>query len=89
MDTQMICHFEVTDFTEWQTAFTADAEARREAGLTVLQIWRHADSTIHAFALLKVNDRKRAQAWISRSNALHSDDGNTVTGASHYFVETA
>lgn len=86
---QMICHFEVTNFSDWQTAFLADDEARRDAGLTVLQIWRDADSTTHAFALLSVNDRPRAEGWITRSNALHSDDANTVTHASHFFIETA
>jgi len=86
---QMICHFEVINFSDWQTAFAADDEARRDAGLSMLQIWRDADRTTHAFVLLDVNDRKRAQDWITRSNALHSDDANTVTNASHYFIETA
>ena len=86
---QMICHFEVTSFEAWHRAFDADDEARRDAGLGVLQIWRDADSTTHAFALLSVNDRPRAEAWITRSNALHSDDANTVTHASHFFIETA
>ncbi len=86
---QMIAHYEVTDFTAWQTAFAADDESRRDAGLGVLQIWRDADSTTHAFALMMVNDRARAEAWITRSNALHGDDGHTVTHASHFFIETA
>lgn len=86
---QMIAHFEVTDFDSWQAAFNADDEARRDAGLSVLQIWRDADSTTHAFVLMSVNDRPRAEGWITRSNALHSDDANTVTHASHFFIETA
>ena len=86
---QLICHFEVTAFDSWQTAFNADDEARRDAGLSVLQIWRDADSTTHAFALLSVNDRARAEGWITRSNALHSDDANTVTHASYFFIKTA
>lgn len=86
---QLIAHYEVTDFTAWQAAFTADDESRRDAGLSVLQIWRDADSTTHAFALLSVNDRAKANAWVARSNALQSDDAGTVTNASHYFIETA
>jgi len=86
---QLIAHYNVTDFTKWQTAFNGDDEARRDAGLGVLQIWRDADSTTHAFVLLSVNDRARAEAWIKRSDALHSDDGHTVTEASHFFIETA
>ncbi|WP_299028333.1 hypothetical protein [uncultured Sulfitobacter sp.] len=89
MNMQMICHFNVTDFDNWQTAFTADDEARRDAGLGVLQIWRDADSTTHAFVLLSVNDRPRAEQWITRSNALTSDDNSTVTHASHFFIQTA
>ncbi len=89
MNTQLICHFEVTKFDDWQTAFNADGEARRDAGLGVLQIWRDADSTTHAFALLSVNDRSRAETWITRSNALSSDDASTVTHANHFFIETA
>ncbi len=89
MNTQLICHFEVTKFDDWQTAFNADDEARRDAGLGVLQIWRDADSTTHAFALLSVNERSRAEMWITRSNALSSDDASTVTHASHFFIETA
>lgn len=86
---QMICHFEVTAFDAWKAAFDADAEARRDAGLGVLQIWRDADSTTHAFALLSVNDRARAGAWIERSSALTGDDAGTVTAQSYFFIETA
>jgi len=89
MSTQMICHFEVTSFEAWHRAFNSDNEARRDAGLSVLQIWRDADSTTHAFALLTVNDRAKADAWITRSNALSSDDDSTVLHASHFFIKTA
>lgn len=86
---QLICHFEVTAFDTWKSAFDADDEARRDAGLGVLQIWQEADNTAHAFVLLSVNDRDRAEKWIDRSNALRSDDGATVTSASYHFVKTA
>ena len=86
---QMICHFDVTDFAAWKDAFDADAEARRNAGLSVLQIWKHADSSTKASVLLDVNDRKKADDWLARSNALSSDDQGTVTGSTAYFVKSA
>lgn len=86
---QMICHYEVTDFSTWKAAFDADSEACRDAGLTVLQIWKHSDTNTHAFSLLDVNDRDKADAWLKRSNALSGDDKNTVTATSAYFVDTA
>ncbi|MEM5542564.1 hypothetical protein WNY61_07415 [Sulfitobacter sp. AS92] len=86
---QMICHFDVTDFVAWKNAFDADAEARRNAGLSVLQIWKHADSSTKASVLLDVNDRKKADDWLTRSNALSSDDKGTVTNATAVFVKSA
>lgn len=85
---QLIAHYTVTDFAGWQTAFAADDESRRDAGLSVLQIWRDADSPTRAFVLLSVSNRAKADAWITRSNALHFDDGHTVTQATHFFIET-
>lgn len=85
---QLICKFDLTDFDSWKRAFDADDEARRQAGLSVLQIWRVADDTERALVLLNVNDRARAKEWINRSDALQSDDGGTVTNATHHFVRT-
>lgn len=85
---QMIVHQEVTNFADWKAAFDHDTEARSTAGLTVLQVWKDASSNTHAFVLLKVNDRKRAEDWLKRINALDSDDGGTVTSSSAYFLET-
>lgn len=86
---QLICHYLVTAFSDWKTAFDNDSEARSAAGLTVLQIWQDADSDTHAFVLMTVNDRARAQGWIDRSAALVSDDNGTVTRATAFFIETA
>ena len=86
---QLICHYCVTAFDDFKAAFDDDAEARRNAGLTVLQIWRDADTDTHAFVLMELNDRPRAQDWIDRSSALVSDDKGTVTRATSYFIETA
>jgi len=86
---QMICHHEVTDFDAWKTAFDADAESRRSAGLTILQVWKHTDSTTHAFFLAEVNDRANAESWLKRSDALTVDDNATVTSASAYFLDPA
>ena len=86
---QLISHYFVTSFADWKAAFDADVEARRNAGLTTLQIWQDADSDTHAFVLQSVNDRTRAQAWIDRSMALVSDDASTVTRETHFFINTA
>lgn len=86
---QMIVHQTVNNFPDWKAAFDADAEARRDAGLTVLQIWKHADNDTDAFFLLEVNSRSRAEAWIKRIDALTGDDNGTVKTSSTHFIQTA
>ncbi len=85
---QLIIHQKVTNFTDWHTAFDNDAESRRNAGLTVLQVWKEQDSDTQAFVLLEVKDRAKAESWLSRSNALSTDDKGTVQTTSAYFLET-
>ena len=63
---QLICRFDTIDWPEWRAAFDAGAEARAVAGLSLMQLWRDADTPSAAVALFGVNDRARADAWIAR-----------------------
>lgn len=63
---QLIAHFEAENFDGWKTAFDDDSENRMQAGLTLLQMWREADSPGHPVCLFDVNDRARAQGWLDR-----------------------
>ncbi|MCA0939023.1 hypothetical protein CLG85_025835 [Yangia mangrovi] len=48
--------------------FDAEAEARAQAGLTLLQLWIEG-SAAH-WALFTVNDAEKAQAWMAQESAL-------------------
>ncbi|SFP32426.1 hypothetical protein [Tranquillimonas alkanivorans] len=67
---QLLCRFDTPDYDEWKKTFDADAEDRMNAGLTLLQLWRDADTPSAALALFEVNDRKRAQAWIEKETGF-------------------
>ncbi len=77
----LLLHIPTPDFAVWKTAFDEGAENRRLAGLTVMQIWRGADST-DAHVLMQANDRAKAQAWVDKTAAL----GEPVTA---HFLRTA
>ncbi len=65
----LLLHITTADFPAWKTAFDADAEAHRLAGLTVMQVWRDADTT-DAHVLMQVNDRAKAEAWVKTETRL-------------------
>jgi len=64
----LLAHITPPDRAAWRKGFDADAENRRNAGLTLLQLWNDADGT-GVTALFEVNDRGKAQAWVDRESA--------------------
>jgi len=85
---QLFCRHDVSDFAAWKQVFDGDAEARRNAGLTVLQIWRDADSKTRVFVLYDVNLREKAEAFLKGGQAsLHAERAG-ITGTEVHFLET-
>lgn len=68
---QLIARFSPPSYDAWKSDFDAHAEDRDQSGLTLLQLWRSADSPAGAVALFEVHDRKAAQGWLDRQAALH------------------
>ena len=79
---QLLLQIDTPDYDAWKAAFDDDAENRRLAGLTVLQLWRDADTSGQAFALMEVNDRARAETWLAREKSF----GGQITAS---FLKTA
>ena len=79
---QLLLQIDTPDYEAWKQAFDADAEDRRLAGLTVLQLWRDADTNGQAFALLDVNDRGKAESWVAKEKSF----GGQITAS---FLRTA
>ena len=63
---QLLCQLDTADYDGWRAEFDRDAAERMEAGLSLLQIWRDADSRARVLMLLEANDRPRAEAWLAR-----------------------
>ncbi|SHI86537.1 DUF3303 family protein [Wenxinia saemankumensis] len=67
---QLLLQIDTPDYEGWKSAFDADAEDRMHAGLTLLQLWRDADTNGQAFALFEVNDRAKAEAWVQKERGF-------------------
>ena len=51
---QLLCQLDTTDFPGWKRDFDAESTDRMEAGLTLLQMWRDADSRRTAASLSRI-----------------------------------
>ncbi len=88
MATQLLCRFDTEDFDAWRKAFDADAEDRREAGLSQLQLWREPGQPGRAWVLFRVNDPDRARAWAKAPATRVAADRAGVTASDAHFLET-
>ncbi len=71
----LLARFDTRDYTAWKADFDKAAENRSQAGLTLLQLWRDADTPSATVALFEVNDRDKAQAWLDKETGF----GQAVT----------
>ena len=71
----LLARFDTPNYPAWTSDFDADTEDRSNAGLTLLQLWRDADTPSATVALFEVNDRDKAQAWLDRETGF----GQAVT----------
>lgn len=78
---QLLVRFDTDGYGAWKSAFDAETEDRMTAGLTLLQLWRDADSAKTAWALFRTNDRNKAEAWLDKETGL----GAKIT---HHFLST-
>ena len=80
--TQLLCQLDTADFAGWKRDFDSEATDRMEAGLTLLQMWRDADTRSRVLLLFEVGNRARAEAWLRKEQGF----GGPMTA---HFLETA
>ena len=80
--TQLLCQLDTSDFPGWKRDFDAESTDRMEAGLTLLQMWRDADSRSGVFLLFEVSNRSRAESWLAKEQGF----GGPMQA---HFLETA
>lgn len=85
---QLLVQQRVADYAAWRRVFDDDAEARGDAGLTLLQLWRDADDGALVWMLFEVGDRKGAAAYLDGLGRLHAGQGGAEVLGQH-FVKTA
>ncbi len=76
----------VKDFDQWRRVFDSQAEAARAAGLNLIQMWRSVDDANEVFFLLEVEDRGRAEAFMSTPEAASTGSEAGVIEGDYHFL---
>lgn len=85
---QLIARLAVADYDSWRRNFDDDAEARGNAGLTLLQIWRQDDDGSRVWMLFEVSEKAMADEYLEGLGQLHAEQSG-ASGGEHYFLRTA
>ena len=88
MSLHLLCQLTTSDPDTAMKALEADSEDQRNAGLTRLQTWRE-DGASALWALFEVNDRKKAEDWLTRARADTHGRPAGVTASTAHFLRTA
>ena len=67
---QLLCQLDTNDFPGWKRDFDAEATERMEAGLTLLQMWRDADTRSRILMLFEVNDPPPPEALLRKEQGF-------------------
>ena len=62
---QLLCNTQAPDFDAWKQKFDADGENLRNAGLSLLQMWREDGHPDRVFCLFRVNDKDKAREYLA------------------------
>jgi len=86
--THMLCRNRVGDFAGWKRVFDSHAEAHREAGLKLIQLWRSIDDPNNVFFLFEVSSIEKARAFLRAPAASEARQSSGVLdGPDIHFLE--
>ena len=79
----------VKDFDTWMAVFQEETANSTAAGLSVVYIWRDPDDEHVVYFLLRVEDRAKADAYMTSPESSAVGERAGVTGGEIQYLETA
>jgi uncharacterized protein (TIGR02246 family) len=87
--TVMFCRNRVADFAIWKPIFDSYAEAQRQAGLHLKELWREVDDVDNVFVLFDTESVDRANAFLTEGEGAGVGEAAGVLEAEFHFLESA
>ena len=84
----MLCRNRVANFAEWKRVFDSHAQAHRDAGLHLTDLWRDVEEPNNVFFLFEVADIAKARAFISNTAAEEAGHASGLLDGEYHFIES-
>ncbi len=78
----------VADPERWKKVFDAQTPAARAAGLEVIHLWQSVDQPDQVFFVFSVEDRSRAEAFMSMPESAQAGQDAGVIDGDFHFLES-
>ena len=85
----MLCRNRVADFAKWKAVFASHAQAHRQAGLRLTNVWRGLEDPNNVFFLFEVTSLDKARAFISNPAAAEAGKASGVLDGEYHFLESS
>lgn len=77
----------VEDVHRWKRVFDAQGDAARAAGLNLIHLWRSVDEADQVYFLFEVEDRGRAETYMSTPEAASVGRRAGVIDGDYHFLD--
>ena len=84
----MLSRNRVEDYSKWKRVFDSQAQAGREAGLHLTDLWRDVEDPNNVFFLLSVSDLEKARAFLADPEAAEVGKAAGVLDGEVHFLES-
>jgi hypothetical protein len=85
----LLCRNRVADFSKWKYVFDSHAEAHRDAGLRLKDLWRGVEDPNNIFFLFEVISIDKAQEFIKNPAAAEAGKMSGVLDGEYHFLESS
>ena len=85
----MLCRNRVADYRAWREVFDSHAEAQREAGMSVLNVWRAADDPNNVFFLFVIDSIDAVHDFMNQAIAEEGRKQARVIDSEYHFLDDA
>ena len=84
----MLCRNRVEDYQTWRNVFDSHAEAQREAGMRVVNVWRAVDEPNNVFFLFEIDSIEAVNVFMNQPIAEEGREQARVIDGDYHFLDS-